>query len=519
MSSTTISALRKRLLEEEGIALVMALGITVVLIIFVASMISYTSESSRNSNLSRSRVTAQSIAEGGISAAASIINKASNASDPTILGCSAAAGGVDSALPCTGIPVSLPGGTATVRGMYTQNSNTGTWAITANGSVVNPTGTGNLTKTMTANMTITGGGQSNNISVWNYVYSTAPQGSGCEVNITGTNAVLDTPLYVTGDLCLSGTNAQIIEDKSNGGQAVDVRVKGTVSILGSNSTIGTAAAKLTSGLAEGGCITIANPTAHSCTTADKWFVNSTDSPITATVPTVDFASWYTNASPGPSHGCTSALSGLPQLANTKLDSDSTMNGTTPSWDLTGSSYSCVTSSGALSWNSSTHLLSISGTIFIDGNVSMSDTSAMYHGLGTVYINGALSMTGTKPSLRAGCPASPATPTKQCNFSDVAKEWDPNKDNILFIVNKKNATAVDFSPTQAEFQGGILCDSTSTIDLSGTQTKVEGPIICGKFDWFTLTKILPLPTITNLPPGAPVPPNAPATISPPVITSG
>jgi hypothetical protein len=49
--------------------------------------------------------------------------------------------------------------------------------------------------------------------------------------------------------------------------------------------------------------------------------------------------------------------------------------------------------------------------------------------------------------------------------------------------------------------------------------VEGPIICGKFKWFTQTKILPLPTISNLPPGAPVPPNAPATISPPVITSG
>jgi len=33
----------KRLRQEDGIALVMALGITVVLIIFVASMISYTS--------------------------------------------------------------------------------------------------------------------------------------------------------------------------------------------------------------------------------------------------------------------------------------------------------------------------------------------------------------------------------------------------------------------------------------------------------------------------------------------
>jgi hypothetical protein len=196
-----------------------------------------------------------------------------------------------------------------------------------------------------------------------------------------------------------------------------------------------------------------------------------------------------------------------------------MNGTTPSWDLTGASYSCVTNSGAISWNSSTHLMTVSGTIFIDGSVSMSDTAAMYHGLATVYIDGSLTMTGTSPSFRAGCPASPAAATAQCTFSDVSKTWDPNKDNILFVLNKKNATAVDFSPTKAEFQGGILCDSSATIDLSGTQTKVEGPIICGKFKWFTQTKLLPLPTITNLPPGAPVPPNAPATISPPVITGG
>ena len=508
----------KRLRNEEGIALVMALGITVVLIIFVASMISYASQNLRNSNISRSRVSAQTIAEAGISTAASTINKATNASDPTLLGCTAAAGGINSTTPCSDISVAVPGGTAYVHGMYTQNSNSGTWVITTYGAVTNPTGTGLLKKTMTASMSITGGGQSNNISVWNYVYSTAPQGAGCEVDITGTNAVVDTPIYVTGDMCMSGTNAAIVQNTATGGQAVDVRVKGTLTMSGTNATIGTAAAKLTSGLIEGGC-TGGNPNPHPCTTADRWFVNATDAPITATPPTVDFTTWYANASPGPSHGCTSTISGLPQLANSKLDSDSTLNGTTPSWDLTGSSYSCVTSTGALSWNSSTSLMTISGTIFIDGNVSMSDTGAMYHGLGTVYINGTLTMTGTKPSLRAGCPASPATATAQCAFSSSSGAWDPNKDNILFIVNKKNATAVDFSPTKAEFQGGILCDPTSTIDMSGTQTIIEGPIICGKLKWFTQTQLYPLPTITNLPPGAPVPPNAPATISPPVITSG
>ena len=128
-------AMIKRLRNEEGIALVMALGITVVLIIFVASMISYASQNLSNSNVSRSRVSAQSIAEGGISTAASTINKATNASDPTLLGCTAAAGGINSTTPCSDIAVSVPGGTAYMHGMYTQASNSGSWAITSYGSV------------------------------------------------------------------------------------------------------------------------------------------------------------------------------------------------------------------------------------------------------------------------------------------------------------------------------------------------------------------------------------------------
>lgn len=91
--------------------------------------------------------------------------------------------------------------------------------------------------------------------------------------------------------------------------------------------------------------------------------------------------------------------------------------------------------------------------------------------------------------------------------------------VIFVVRKTGATAVDFSGTNNEFQGGILCDLTWTIDLSGTNTKTEGPITCGKVTFGTNTKLMPVPTVTNLPPGAPVPPNAPATIEIPVITGG
>lgn len=510
--------MRRLLRRDDGIALVMALGIMLVLTISTVAMISYTSAGSRNANVSGSRVTAQTLAESGLGAANSVITNAANASLPTLLGCTA--NGNNSALPCQDLSVTEPGGTAWFHGLYTQGAgSSGAWTITAYGDVHNPTGGADLKKTVTATVSITGGGTQNNISIWNYVFSTAPQASGCEVDLSGTQVVIDIPLYVTGDLCLSGTQAKILENTATGGQPVDLRVGGVVKYTGTQTTVGLSTAKLTSGLAGGGCSTVANPTAHPCTTTDNWFVKTTDTPITATPPTIDLNYWYTNASPGPKNPC-GASTPSPKLAATIFDSDATMNGTTPSFNLTpGSSYNCVTSTGTLNWNASTHILTIGGTLFFDGNVTSSDSAAMYHGLATIYVNGTLSFTATQTSLHAGCPSSPAAPTHQCAFADVSTEWNPTKDMLIFITSKTNGVAVNFSGTQNEFQGGLYCDSTSTVNLSGTQTKVEGPIICGRFSWGTQTKLYPLPTITSLPPGAPLPPNAPATISPPVITSG
>ena len=512
---------RPDLREEVGIALVMALGITVVLIIFVASMISDTSENSRNANDSNSRLGALGLAESGIASAVSILNQAANVSSPTLLGCTAS--GNNSVLPCNDIAVTVIGGTAYIHGLYTQVGNTGSWAITSYGSVTNPTGAANLTKTMTATLSITGGGQANNISVWNYVYSTAPPGAGCEVDISGNNVVVNVPVYVTGDLCISGNNAAISENTANGGQKIDVRVGGKVVISGNNASIGSSAKPITSGYSALGCAATILGTPHACTTADKWYVTTTDSPLTATPPTTDYPGSYTNASPGPNHLCDTSLTPSPNLtaaANQPhaFDNDATMNGTNTQFNLTPSSdYNCVTSTGQLSWNHTTHVLNVSGTVFFDGNLTTTDGSAMYHGLGTLYVNGEFILNGNNATLHAGCPSSPATPTHQCAFGNASSEWNPNKDMLLIVTNKAGGTSVDMSGNNVAFQGGLMCPPTSTANLSGNNVVVEGGIICGKFSWGNNPIIYPLPTITNLPPGAPVPPNAPATIGIPVIT--
>jgi len=63
----------RRLRQEDGIALVLALGITSVLIIFVASMIDYTTSNSRAARLSSSSLTAMQYADAGLNTAYSIL--------------------------------------------------------------------------------------------------------------------------------------------------------------------------------------------------------------------------------------------------------------------------------------------------------------------------------------------------------------------------------------------------------------------------------------------------------------
>src|SRR5579872_3106553 len=296
------AAQRLDVAREDGIALVLALGFIVVLSITTATAMSYTAGAQRISSTSNAGQVAYALAEAGVNNAEAVLNQINNnASSPTLLGCSA--NGQVSAAPCTDLTLTGAGGTAAYHGMYSVNGNTGIWTITSTGTATNPNGAASIKRTISAVVSITGGGQSNNISVWNYVYSTAPQGSGCEVTISGTNVVVDVPMFITGDLCLNGTNSGVVQNTADGGQLVDLRVVGTVTFGGANSTVGTSTTHLYSGIAQGGCITSGNPTPHTCSTTDHWYVDHADSPVSATAPTTDFTNWYNNASPGPKNGC------------------------------------------------------------------------------------------------------------------------------------------------------------------------------------------------------------------------
>jgi hypothetical protein len=303
-------------------------------------------------------------------------------------------------------------------------------------------------------------------------------------------------------------------------------VGGTLSITGASATVGTAVAPIYSGLVVGGCKTTSNPTAHACTTADRYYVTNTDTYLTIDPPVADFPTWYLNADPGPKHICDTTLTPSPNLtaSTNKFDNDTTRNGTNPAFNLTptASDYNCVTSGGTLKWNHTTHLLTIAGTIFFDGNLTMQDNLARYHGIATIYANGTIYFNngsgGAAAGIRAGCPPSPAAATSQCAFN-TPNTWNPNSDLLVLVANKSTGTAIDMSSDGTQFQGSLFCPPTSTANLIGDSTSLEGGIICGRYSWNDHNHVYPLPLLTTNPTGAPLPPNVAAKINPPVRTSG
>lgn len=500
--------LLRRLRGEHGLALPLALIVMSTTGAMVIGIVEFSSSSGRTANVAQGRLSAEALAEAGLANALAVLNywddttQVNNANDPTLLGCDAAG------TTCTPIVSTYPSGTATWKGAL--NSTTSAWTITSIGQVANPTGGPALKKTLTATVSVTWNNtQPANAAAWNYVYSTAPAAAGCEVDLSGTNVVIDIPLYVVGDLCLSGTNS-VIDERGEGqtpaAQAIDLRVGGKLVITGNNSSAGLSTDRLTSGAIQGGCSTNINSNPHACTTADDYWVDTNASFVAITAPTADFTAtgYYANASPGPKHACVTATNPANLAATTWESAGNTAsdNSKTSTFDLTpGTSYQCKTYAndgisgtqiGELSWNASTDVLTVRGVIFIDGNVTTSDSSATYQGTASIYVGGTFSFSGQNAKLCANT---------NCDFTT----WNPNTEMLIMVANG-SGNAINLNGSNNKFQGGLFCNPTATANLSGSNVEVQGPVICGRFAWGTNTALKPLPTISQLPLGAPINPN-------------
>ncbi|MGZ8707720.1 MAG: hypothetical protein ACXW0R_10100 [Gaiellaceae bacterium] len=454
-------------------------------------VIETTSSSGRTANMLEARVSAESLAEAGLAQAFSILNfEGNNPTEPTLLGCNS--GGTS----CT--PVSLTEadgdeGSGSFYGVLDLLASE--WTVTSTGQVPNPTGSVPATVTLNATVPLVITNGDPNAAAWNYLFSTRPPGSGCEVNVGGSNVVIDIPMYVRGDLCLSGSNAMI--DERGEGQSpapapIDLRVGGKLVISGSNATAGVPLDYLTSAGIALGCASTVTGTPHTCTTADKYYVTTSGTFNEIDFPEHDMAGWFAHTdtinSTALSGGDCNVRAGTPP----NINPDALLDGDAGTINLTpGSSYTCRkvvngVTVAELSWNGST-TLTVKGVIVVDGNMNSTDTLATYAGSATIYLNGSFSLTSSDAKLCA---------TPSCTFTS----WDPNTEMLAIIAN----TSIALNGSNNTYQGALMCPPTASANVGGSNTVVHGPIICGTFDFTNASNVefKPMPPIGQVPLGAP-----------------
>jgi hypothetical protein len=163
-------------------------------------------------------------------------------------------------------------------------------------------------------------------------------------------------------------------------------------------------------------------------------------------------------------------------------------------------------SGEISWNSSAKLLTLKGTIFIDGSAKISQT-ANYNGQATVYLSGTLLFNGSLCGTPTGA---------NCVFSN----WDPNAEMLTFVVNgtggQVNAGDSIQLANNMYFQGGLF--GTGNVEY-GNNASSDGPIMGGQIILSNNVNTNAFPNITTVPVGMPGNPAVYAQPNPPQGFSG
>jgi Tfp pilus assembly protein PilX len=441
--------------REDGMALIVALGTLLVLGIAGTTVIYYSSTNARSASYGKASGASFQLAEAGLHEALSILmNQPTN--DPTH----------PELLATRTSPYST--GSVTWGGTFAG----GKWTIKSTGRVPNPAAQSEATRTIEAKVPVYPvNTQELAFESWNYLYSWGTgDPSGCDMSFASSQDV-STRVMVAGNLCMS-SSSQLL------GATTTLAVGGQLKIFGS-SHVGENGAPINRADVGGGCLYDSNPLHSPCTTADKvWASTVTATPELEPVPTPDLNGWYVKASPGPYHPC-ETVSGTPPT----FDSG---HGTTPNpayldrsvpgtFDLTKTgSYTCRTMLGdevfgELSWNDSTDLLTVKGTIFIDGNAKITQT-ARYTGQATIYLSGSLLISGRMCAVLS---------SNKCDFSSGA--WDPNTALLSVVANGGGGQAdVESNEsiallTSSMWQGALYGGAGLKVQV-GSSSEFAGPII-------------------------------------------
>ena len=465
-----MSFLRRLLRRQDGITLIMAMGILGMLTMTGTALIYYSDTNARSAAYSNSNSSAYDLAEAGINEMMAILSRPeNNALNKYLLG-EQSNGSV------THTTHTYDAGTVEWWGTLSQSvSGSSTWSLTAIGRVKNPTGStvSQVSRTLTAKVPVipTYTQPLNNPS-WNFIYSRGT-GQTCDMTIQQ-SVVVNSPLYVAGNLCLQNT-ATIM--------AGPLVVQGGLTMTQSANQVGSSSTPINQLGVRNGCKWKNNALHNPCQQGaggsgfdNIWASTITNNPGTSAAPTVDWDAWYLNSNPGPYYPCLQS-SGTPPTFDTDQGSATSpnvakRNNSIPTVvDLTpSSSYTCKGSGGELSWNASTKVLTANGTIFIDGSAQIQNGAVnTYTGSATIYLSGTLLIKNSKMCQ--------AVSSGTCTTTG----WDPSQRMVVFVANGNGSGGSPQSQvnagdsvqlTSAYAQGALY--ATNAIDLD-TTSQFDGPL--------------------------------------------
>jgi Tfp pilus assembly protein PilX len=530
--------------DERGIALVMALGIMLVLTILITSIVLFTASSARDSSFSNASEHAHTLAEAGIHNALSVLNANypdsvdqfpgnkcllrpesltyagydASADAASCVAAGGTAGPFATAYDggsCTAPVSSCVTWSGALQAVVTGKPWLAQWIIRSTGTVTNPTGpsTNNIQRVVTAKVpvVIPPAGPIHGDDALNWLYA------GSDVNF-GNSVLIGSPLYAGRDLTLAnsatvcgfagnmvvGRNLTLSSPQDKVGLAPDgngsnpscpkatgnltdpripqAHVGGTCTNQGTTDPCAAWNASPTPGNWDTSKVFV-NKTSPASDTYDK----NTSGYVTAPIlnPSV-LTSHYSLASPGPSHPCESTSpNGAPPFSfDNNGVVDTTTGGSIPNQPVnltpSGQSYTCKTSLGELSWNSTSNTLTISGGIYIDGSASITSPSNKYYkysGVGTIYLTGTFSM------VNSNICAISAWSSSGCDFG--YNVWKPDENALIIVAyGYGNHSSNELQGNQvggcdsvtlkgSSFQGALEAKHNITL-LTTSQS--EGPLI-------------------------------------------
>jgi hypothetical protein len=454
--------IESRLRNEQGVALVLALVVMGTFSIMVVSVAAFMTSNERSSARDRDVARALNTAEAGLNNALAVLTQQDSTGTQPI----------GSTLTSTAF--SIDGGSGTYSATKASALE---WTISATGTSPN----GEVTRKLELKLDGTQSSQSTQQSpVYGYGFFVNST-TGC-TTIAG-NSPVQVSVFVRNDLCLTG-NAAITQPGITS-NTLTVYVGGKYTAT-ANPFVGASPQKIQSFTAVGGCVRQNSNVICSTSGQSKVHANTYSStPSAVTKPTANAAAVYASgnwANPVCSVGSFTFDNNT--TLNASLGSvDLLQSNARPSFDCTVWSPSGTTKIGRLAWDVTTKVITIDGTILMDGGLSFSGQSlARYTGFGSIYANGPVTTSG-----QAAICGPPAVPLS----SSCVGNWDPAQ-GALSIVGLNGWSMSG----QSEFN--VIAYVNGAFSATGGAV-VTGPAIT---DTATLSGNGKFATVTTVPPGTP-----------------